>query len=87
MATEEQLNELYDRFLGTDEAREWDEFVQHVREALETAGNVMFFPVPAGFLRRAIDQIGTDPLMFRHMVDVYNRIADEMDLPEEQKKY
>jgi hypothetical protein len=32
MATEEQLNELYDRFLGTDEAREWDEFVQHVRE-------------------------------------------------------
>jgi hypothetical protein len=84
MATEQQLDALYARFLATEEAEEWYAFIEAARAALEGAGGDTV-TVPAAFLRRAIGQMGAAPLMFDHLRQAHDRIAAEMGLPEEGK--
>jgi hypothetical protein len=83
MATEQQLDALYARFLATEEAEEWYAFIEAARAALEGAGDTV--TVPAAFLRRVIGQMGSTPLMFDHLRQAHDRIAAEMGLPEEGK--
>lgn len=84
-ATEEQRSELTDRFLASDEADEWQGFVEGAKQALSDqpeAGHVL---VPAAFLRAAMADIATAPMIFSHMKAAWNRAADELGLPEEKK--
>ena len=51
MTDEERADELYTRFLETEEMQDWDEFVEETRKALEANPNAETVAVPATFLR------------------------------------
>lgn len=74
-----------ERFLATPEAEEWQAFTEAAQAALAKAGAGETVTVPAGFLQRVIGEIAADPLMFQHLLEAWNRAADEAGLPEERK--
>jgi hypothetical protein len=84
MASEEQTNDVAAGFLATEEAAEWQAFTEAANAALENSEDETV-TVPAGFLRRAIGEIAADPLQFEHLLRAWNRVADELGLPEEKK--
>ena len=84
-ATEDQLSELTERFLATEEADEWQGFVEGAQKALSDQPEASHVLVPAAFLRAAMADIATAPLIFLHMKAAHNRVADELGIPEEKK--
>jgi hypothetical protein len=80
----EPTGTVADRFLATDEAEEWQAFTRAANAALEKSDSETV-TVPAAFLRRVLPEISADPLMFRHLLDAWNRTADELGLPKEKK--
>ena len=42
--------------------------------------------VPAAFLRRVINDIGTTPRMFAAYRERFNQLCDELEVPEEKQK-
>jgi hypothetical protein len=82
--TEDRGDELFARFQETDEMQDWDAFVEAVKQALKDAPNAETVAVPAGFLRRVIEEIGATPLMFTAYRDRFNLLCDEMGMPEEK---
>ncbi len=54
------------------EAAEWFAFTDAVESELEKSSGTI--TVPADFLRRAIDQIKAEPLMFQHMREAHDRL-------------
>lgn len=84
-ATEEQLSELTDRFLATDEADEWQGFVDGAKKSLSDQPEASHVIVPAAFLRAAMADIATNPMIFPHMKAAWNRVADELGIPEGKK--
>ena len=85
MATEEQSNDLYVRYLDTEEAYEWENFVDECKRVLKEDPNAKTVTVPAMFLRRVILDIGAQPLMFDAYKRRFNQLCDELGLPEEKK--
>ena len=73
-----------DRFLATPEAEEWQAFTEAANAALENSQDETV-TVPVAFLRRVLPEISADPLMFQHLLESWNRVADELGLPEEKK--
>lgn len=63
---------FWQKFLSTEEAAEWFAFTDAVEGELEKSGGTL--TVPADFLRRAIDQIKAEPLLFRHMKEAHDRL-------------
>lgn len=84
MLNEEQQSELLERFLASREGDEWQGFVEATKKALE-APDAETVLVPAAFLREAIADIATNPLMFLHMKEAWNREAAALNLTEEGK--
>lgn len=84
MANKEPTGAVADRFLATDEAEEWQAFTQAANAALEKSDGETV-TVPAAFLRRVLPEISADPLMFQHLLEAWNRTADELGLPGERK--
>ena len=82
--TQDRGDELFARFQETDEMQDWDAFVESVKKALEDAPSAETVAVPAGFLRRVIEEIGATPLMFAAYRDRFNLLCDEMGMPEEK---
>jgi hypothetical protein len=85
MPTEEQDQELTERFLASREGDEWQGFVEATNKVLAENPEADNVTVPAAFLRAAIADIGTSPLMFQHMREAWNRAAAELGLPGERK--
>ena len=85
MATEKQLDDLYVRFIDTQEMGEWQDFVDECKRALHEDPTAKTVTVPATFLRRVILQIGQEPTMFDAYQRRFNQLCDELGLPEEKK--
>jgi len=68
----EEENAFWQKFLSTDEAAEWFAFTDAVERELENSSGTI--TVPADFLRRAIDQIKAEPLIFQHMREAHDRL-------------
>jgi len=84
MADEDRVQELYIRFLGTDEMQDWEEFVEKAKKALKADPNAETVTVPAAFLRRVMLDVATTPHIFDAVRDRFNQLCDEMGLPEEK---
>jgi hypothetical protein len=85
MLNEEQQAELLERFLVSREGDEWQGFVEATKKTLADAPEAETVLVPAAFLREAIVDIATNPLMFLHMKEAWNREAAALNLTEEGK--
>ncbi len=85
MLNEEQQAELLGRFLASREGDEWQGFVEATKKALEAAPDAETVLVPAAFLREAIADIATNPLVFLHMKEAWSREAAALNLTEEGK--
>ena len=85
MPNEEQQAELLERFLASREGDEWQGFIEATKRALADAPEAETVLVPTAFLREAIADIATNPLMFLHMKEAWNREADALNLTEERK--
>ena len=86
MATEQQIEELHAKFQDTEEMLDWDDFVTRTKKVLATDPAAETVTVPAAFLRRAILDIGTSPLMFTACRDRFNQLCDKLGLPEEKQE-
>jgi hypothetical protein len=86
MATDARRDELFTQFQETDEMQDWDAFVTQGRAALEKNPKAETVAVPAAFLRRVMDEIGTTPTMFTACRDRFNQLCDELGVPEEKQK-
>lgn len=85
MLNEEQQAELAERFLASREGDEWQGFIEATKKALEAAPDAETILVPTAFLREAIADIATNPLMFLHMKEAWDREAAALNLTEEGK--
>jgi len=85
MPNEEQQAELLERFLASREGDEWQGFVEATKKALSDAPEAETVLVPAAFLREAIADIATNPLVFLHMKEAWNREAAALNLTGEGK--
>jgi len=70
-------NEFWQKFLSTEEAAEWFAFTDAVESELEKSGGTI--TVPADFLRRAIDQIKAEPLIFQHLKEAHDKLRAAQD--------
>lgn len=73
----DEEDEFWQKFLSTEEAAEWFAFTDAVETELEKSGGTL--TVPADFLRRAIDQIKAEPLLFQHMREAHDRLRAASD--------
>ena len=81
---QDRADELFGQFQETDEMQDWDDFMQAAKKALEDRPSAETIAVPAAFLRRVIDEIGATPLMFSAYRDRFNRLCDEMGMPDQK---
>ena len=84
MSDDDRADELYTRFLETEEMQDWEEFVGATKKALKADPNAQTVTVPAGFLRRVMTDIATTPHMFYAYRERFNQLCDEMGMPEEK---
>lgn len=80
--TEAQEDELYARFEASDEYRRWRAFADAL-DGIEH-GTAPAVEVPTAFVR--IAPIGLDPFRFDVLRDVWNRLCDNLRLPESRKE-
>ena len=85
MLNEEQQAELPERFLASREGDEWQGFVEATKRVLADTPEAETVLVPAAFLREAIADIATNPLVFLHMKEAWNREAAALNPTEEGK--
>lgn len=85
MADRGRVNELYERFLETDEMQDWAAFIDMAKKALMSEPNAETVTVPAGFLRRVMTDISIAPTGFSAYRERFNQLCDEMGLPEEKE--
>lgn len=81
----EKFQQLTNEYLASKEGDEWQGFVEATNRALADNPAAESVTVPAAFLREAMADIATNPLMFQHMKDAWNRAADAVGLPAERK--
>lgn len=77
-------DDLYTRFLETDEMLDWHEFTQGAKKALRAEPDAERVTVPASFLRRVITEITVNPHMFDAYRERFNQLCDELGRPEEK---
>lgn len=75
---------LIEAFLATEEAEAWQEFGDAASEALEQ-GKGATVEVPVAFLRLVLPQIRSSPHIFDAMNQAWNRVCDELGMPERKK--
>jgi len=85
MTDEDRSDELYTRFLETEEMQDWEDFVGAAKKALKADPHAQTVTVPAGFLRRVMTDIATTPHMFYAYRERFNQLCDEMGVPEEKR--
>jgi hypothetical protein len=84
-ATEDREDPVLTAFLATEECEEWQDFGDaaekiYENESLET------IEVPTAWRRRVLPEIRNDPMIFRAMVDVWNRECDRLGMPGRKMK-
>lgn len=84
-ATQDREDPVLNAFMATEEFEEWQDFGDaaakiYENESLETV------EVPTAWLRRVLPEIRTDPMIFRAMIEVWNRECDRLGMPERKMK-
>jgi hypothetical protein len=83
MASQEQREKLMEEFLKTPEAQLWQTFVKQTRISLDIQKNK--HDVQRDFFRLVLPEMAENPTMFSVLRDIWNRLADQMGIPEEIK--
>ena len=84
-ATEDREDPVLNAFLATEEFEEWQDFGDAAEKIYENE-SLATIEVPTEWLRRVLPEIRTDPMIFRAMVDVWNRECDRLGMPERKMK-
>jgi len=80
-ATGDREDPVLNAFLATEEFEEWQDFGDAAEKIYENE-SLATIEVPTEWLRRVLPEIRTDPMIFRAMVDVWNRECDRLGMPE-----
>lgn len=79
---EEKFQQTMERFLVSREGDEWQGFCEAVDQQLAANPDAEKIEVPTAFLREAITEIKTNPLIFPHMKEAHDRAAAAIDQAE-----
>lgn len=72
--TQEERDQLaIEAFLTSKEGEDWQDFTEAVDRELAANPDAQTIEVPTAFLREAIADIKTNPLMFLHMKEAHDR--------------
>ncbi len=78
---DERLDRLAEAFTETPEMAAYLDFIDTANEAIERGDKEA--TLPTAFLSRAIHEF--QPMDYPHLRETWNRLCDEMGLPEEKK--
>jgi len=80
-ATEDREDPVLNAFMATEEFEEWQDFGDDAGKIWEDE-NLEKVEVPTAWLRRVLPEIRSDPMIFRAMMEVWDRECDRLGMPE-----
>lgn len=80
-ATQDREDPVLNAFMATEEFEEWQDFGDDADKIWQDE-NLEKVEVPTAWLRRVLPEIRANPMIFRAMVEVWDRECDRLGMPE-----